>query len=165
MLQTKGSQLQVRVSLREKKEIQRRARAAGASVSAWVLRQLLPDVAQGFQDLVKELHRETTDPSYALAALGDFLTKLPANDFPLAVAEGPVVALSPFSHAYLSALVEHCAAVKHVAVPHWVLKSEALSIPYFASELRSLRLYLLTHSPPAFRRRNLFVDASATERI
>jgi hypothetical protein len=30
----------------------------------------------------------------------------------------------------------------------------------FGSTLVSLRLYLLTHSPPPFRRRNIFIDAT-----
>ena len=37
---------------------------------------------------------------------------------------------------------------------------EALSEPEFGSQLQSLRLHLLTHSPPPFRRRNIFIDTS-----
>jgi hypothetical protein len=35
----------------------------------------------------------------------------------------------------------------------------------FGSELQSLRLYLLTHSPPPFRARNIFIDSSLGDRI
>ncbi|HTY49830.1 MAG TPA: hypothetical protein VMB48_09070 [Steroidobacteraceae bacterium] len=40
-----------------------------------------------------------------------------------------------------------------------------MSEPAFGSELRSLRLHLLTQSPPAFRCRNIFIDASVGERV
>ena len=40
-----------------------------------------------------------------------------------------------------------------------------LASPVFGSKLESLRLYLLTHSPPPFRRRNIFIDASIGARV
>ena len=36
---------------------------------------------------------------------------------------------------------------------------------WFASELKSLRLHLLTKSPAPFRRRNLFVDSTLGDRV
>jgi hypothetical protein len=35
----------------------------------------------------------------------------------------------------------------------------------FGSDLQSLRLHLLTHSPPPFLARNIFVDATLGDRI
>jgi hypothetical protein len=40
-----------------------------------------------------------------------------------------------------------------------------LTEPVFGSELQSLRLYLLTHSPPPFRARNIFIDATLGDRV
>ena len=40
-----------------------------------------------------------------------------------------------------------------------------LAEPVFGSDLMSLRLYLLTHSPAPFRRRNIFIDASVGFRV
>jgi hypothetical protein len=40
-----------------------------------------------------------------------------------------------------------------------------LERPWFASSLKSLRLHLLTASPPPFRRRNLFVDSTIGDRV
>jgi hypothetical protein len=35
----------------------------------------------------------------------------------------------------------------------------------FGSDLQNLRLYLLTHSPPPFRRRNIFIDSTLGDRV
>jgi hypothetical protein len=40
-----------------------------------------------------------------------------------------------------------------------------LADPFFGSELRSLRHYLLTHSPAPFRSRNIFIDSTVGDRI
>jgi len=48
--------------------------------------------------------------------------------------------------------------------PGWTRAIAPLSEPMFGSELQSLRLYLLAHSPPPFRVRNIFIDSTlATE--
>jgi len=62
-------------------------------------------------------------------------------------------------------VVEHACARRAVAVPGWTRAVTPLSEPAFGSELRSLRLHLLTQSPPAFRCRNIFIDASVGERV
>jgi hypothetical protein len=160
----KSEHLQIRVGRGEKAELARRAKAAGMSVSAWVLGRALPPKASTFQRLVEQL-RNATDPSFVLASLNDFLAALGADELPSAVESAPFVPLSPLLRTYLAAMVEHAAARKGVAVPRWALETPALEQPYFASQLRSLRLHLLTSSPPAFRRRNLFVDASVGDRV
>ena len=63
----------------------------------------------------------------------------------------------------LSAMIE--AAQKQVAPPAWTAKIAPLEKPAFGSTLRSLRHYLLVYSPPAFSRRNLFIDASVGGRV
>jgi hypothetical protein len=58
------------------------------------------------------------------------------------------------------------AAVRHgQPAPGWTREATALSVPYFASELQSLRAYLLRASPPPFRSRNIFIDASIGDRV
>ncbi len=169
MNELKSSQLQLRVSPREKREIQRRAESAGLSMSEWVVSQLLPKQHETFQDLVRNLNHESSEApnasSYALAALNDFLAKLSAQDFKRALTDPSVVPHSEFHRVYLAAMIEHAAVQKGAEVPAWVLSSGPLGVPYFATELTSLRLHLLMHSPPAFRRRNLFVDASVGDRV
>jgi hypothetical protein len=159
----KSEQLQIRVDKGQKAELSRRARAAGMSVSAWVLERALPPKASTFQRLVQHLS-VASEPSFALAALNDFLAKLTADELSSALEVPPPGKLSRVLRTYLAAMVEHAAARKGAAVPRWALDTPALEAPYFASQLQSLRLHLLTSSPPAFRRRNLFVDASVGDR-
>jgi len=49
--------------------------------------------------------------------------------------------------------------------PPWPRATAPLAEPVFGSALMSLRLYLLTHSPAPFRRRNIFIDASVGSRV
>ena len=55
-------------------------------------------------------------------------------------------------------MAEYVCAAHGVDVPRWTREIAPLEQPWFGTELLSLRPYLLTHSPPAFRRRNIFVD-------
>ena len=52
-----------------------------------------------------------------------------------------------------------------VAPPSWLRATTPLAEPVFGSSLMGLRLYLLTHSPAPFRRRNIFIDASVGSRV
>ena len=80
-------------------------------------------------------------------------------------AELPAVALSPYWENYLAATIEHAAARKNVTPPAWTAKVRPLEEPVFGSTLRSLRLHLLINSPPAFCRRNIFIDSSVGGRV
>jgi hypothetical protein len=77
----------------------------------------------------------------------------------------PEARLPAFEAAYVAAMVEHAASRKRVPSPAWTADSAALQRPWFATQLRSLRLHLLTHSPLPFRRRNLFIDSSLGDRV
>jgi hypothetical protein len=57
-------------------------------------------------------------------------------------------------------MVEYACARRGVALAEWTKAIAPLTEPVFGSELISLRLHLLTHSPAPFRRRNIFIDAS-----
>lgn len=165
MTGAKTSQLQVRVSPAEKREIVRRARAEGLSISAWAMSRLLDNDALKFTALIEGLAcGGTRSSSYSLAALNDFLTALPARVYRDAVALRPE-GLSRFHAAYVAAMVEQAAAAKGVTPPAWTRSVEPLKTPYFATTLKSVRLHLLIHSPVPFQRRNLFVDASVGARV
>ncbi len=162
---SKTSQLQIRVHANEKARIRQRAADAGMGVSKWVLYKLLPPVEERFRQICKDLAAVSGERSYVLAELHDFLNRLEPREFSLAVRYPPGCQLPPFEANYLAAMIEYTAAEKKVSAPGWMKDIEPLETPWFASSLQGLRLYLLTHSPPAFRRRNLFIDSSVGERI
>jgi uncharacterized protein (DUF1778 family) len=160
----KDTHLQIRVSPEEKAMIARAASDAGVSMSAWLLSRALPSQATAFRRLVSALREEAHD-RYALAALNDLLTDLSPGMFTRIMGEDPTAALSPFARNYLAAMVELAASHKGLAPPLWTLQVQPLDEPYFGTDLKSLRLYLLTHSPPPFRRRNIFIDATLGDRV
>ena len=162
---TKTHQLQIRISAEEKTLIRARAASAGMDVSKWVLQQVLPPVERDFQALCGELASRPDARSFTFAELQDWFNRLTGSEFVRAVRYAPEARLPPFEANYLAAMVEHAAAIKGVNPPRWTVTVEALDTPWFASSLKSLRLYLLTHSPPPFRRRNLFIDSSVEQRV
>lgn len=161
----KTGHLQVRVSAGDKARIQRCARRAGLNVSEWVLRRLLPQVEEEFQKLCGEFAARPDARSYGLAHLHDFLARLDSRDFSLAVREPPAAPLQEFEANYVAAMIEHAAHLKEARPPDWVAAVPPLAEPWFGAPVQSLRLYLLTSSPPPFRRRNLFVDSSVGDRV
>lgn len=164
----KTAQLQLRVSPAEKARIREAAARAGVDMSEWVLSHLFPAEGETFLRLVGELREvakgQSTGTSHAIAALNDFLADLPADRFVEAVSAHPD-GLSPFHANYVAAMVEHAAYLKGAPPPAWVAEVAPLERPVFGSELASLRLHLLTKSPPAFRRRNIFIDATVGDRV
>ena len=160
----KTGQLQVRVSADERERIRQRAEDAGMTVSEWVLRRLLPPVEDEFQGLCRELAERPEFRAHALAHLHDFFRRLGGREFSLAVRFPPQAELAPFEANYVAAMVEYAAVLKAAPMPDWTRGVPPLETPWFAAPERSLRLHLLTQSPPPFRRRNLFVDASVGSR-
>lgn len=161
----KTHQLQIRISAEDKARIRDRAAAAGLDVSKWVLQQVLPPAEQRFQVTCRELVERPDERSYAFAELHDLFHGLRGQEFERAVRYPPEVLLPPFEANYLAAMVEYASKSKGVCPPSWTSAVAALDEPWFASSLMSLRLYLLTQSPPPFRRRNLFVDSSVGQRV
>ena len=160
----KTQQLQIRVSAAEKAAIQRAAKAANMDMSCWVLQQVLPPQQDLLQGLFKRLS-QADDSRYLLAEINACLTALTAAEFNHAVQLPPPAKLSAYIANYIAAMVEYAAHQKGVAPPDWTSEIQALSQPVFGSELKSLRLYLLTHAPIPFRRRNIFIDASIGDRV
>ncbi len=163
-MQSKTEQMQVRLSPREKKLIQQAAKRANMNMSDWVLKKLLPDLQARFQVLVAELN-DSGNRRYALAALNDIFTSASADEFRLMVVEPPQVLLDDLNANYLAAMIEFAASRKKINPPSWVSAIAPLTTPYFGTDIMSLRLYLLTHSPAVFRSRNIFIDSSLGDRV
>ena len=96
----------------------------------------------------------------ALAGLSTWLATLGASELASAVATPPPL-LSDFHANYVAAMVEHLCAKAGIDAPSWTRDIAPLAHPVFGSELLSLRLHLLTHSPAPYRRRNIFIDTPA----
>ena len=154
---SRSAQLQIRVTPSEKAAILRAAHRAGLGMSAYVLGKTLPVQASQWQELLRELLR-SDGTRIALAELSAWLAGLGASELPAAVASAPPSGLSDFHANYVAALVVYVCAARSVDAPQWTRDIAPLEHPVFASELLSLRLHLLTRSPPPFRRRNLFDD-------
>jgi hypothetical protein len=159
----KSTQLQIRVSPAQKAAIQRDARRAGLDMSAYVLSRVLPDASRRFQELT-EACRDPQGGRFALAELNSWLACLSAGELQEAVLSPPAE-LTPQIANYVAAMVEYACGRQGVAPPAWTHTIAPLAEPAFGSTLMSLRLHLLSHSPPPFRRRNIFIDASVGSRV
>ena len=160
----KSAQLQIRVSPAEKNAILRAARRAGLDMSAYVLARVLPALPRRFAELAGACN----DPDlarFALAELNTWLAGLGGAELREAVDSPPPSGLTPYLANYVAAMVEYACARRGVAPPAWLRAIAPLQEPVFGSELMSLRLYLLTHSPAPFRRRNIYIDASVGDRV
>lgn len=157
-------QLQIRVSPREKAAITGRAHKASMGISEWVLSKVLPAPQLVFQRLLKQLE-ETSAPKYVLAEIHDLFHAASADEFEMMVAQPPQVSHSSYLANYVAAMVECAASQKGNLTPSWTRDIPGLAEPVFGSDLESLRLYLLTHSPPPFRCRNIFIDSTIGQRV
>jgi len=162
-VQTKLSQLQIRVSRAEKAAIRGAAKRAGMDMSSYVLSKVIVTSATRFKECV--VAAAGPKSSFGLAELNSLLTKLSSFELKGAVAEEPDVALSPFVANYIAAMVELACAMRAIPVPHWTRTVIPLEEPWFATRVSALRHYLLTSSPPPFRCRNIFIDSSLGSRV
>ncbi len=153
----KTAQLQIRVTPAEKAAIERAARKAGLGMSAYVLGKLLPGRAAQWRDLAHDV-LQSENKRLALAALSNWLANLDTGQFADALETPPPAGLPDQLANTVAAMVEHVCAERGAKPPAWTREIAPLAQPSFGSELLSLRLHLLTNSPAAFRRRNLFVD-------
>lgn len=161
---SKSSQLQIRVSAAEKAIIQRAARRAGMDMSGYVLSRLLNSPVRRFQELAEACLDEGS-ARFALAELNSLLDGQGGGELREAVATPPPAGLAPYHANYIAAMVEYACARRGIRPPAWTQSVVPLIEPVFASSLESLRLHLLTHSPPPFRRRGIFIDASVGSRV
>ena len=161
---SKQGQLQIRVSEEEKSAIRNAAARAGMDMSTYVLSRLLSMPAREFQQATAALIGPAA-ASFALADINSLLSKLTASELRDAVASRSEIELPPFLANYVAAMVESACDKRGIPAPAWTRRVAPLDEPAFGSTLRSLRLYLLTHSPAPFRRRNIFIDASLGDRV
>lgn len=129
-----------------------------------MLSQVLPKESERFQALAAGV-AGLEGRGYALAELADWLRTLPPGAFARAVARAPDAVLDPVALNYLAAAIERAAGERGVAPPRWTGAVAVPREPLFGSTLTSVRPYLLTQSPVALRRRNVFVDASIDQRV
>jgi uncharacterized protein (DUF1778 family) len=163
----KTEQLQIRVSPEAKSTIRKRAQAANMDMSEWILSILFPPASREFQSLVAEVakQRQSSNRFYAFAALSDFLHGLEPETLAQAVSDKAETELDEFIFNYIAAMVELACHQKKISPPTWIQEAQGLSQPYFGSSLLSLRLYLMTHSPVPFKKRNIFIDSSVGDRL
>jgi predicted transcriptional regulator len=160
----KTTQLQIRITPEQKRNLKQLARQASMDVSAWVLGRALPDEGERFQALVVQLTRRPMD-RFALAEIADFLRDLPAGAFRRAVCDAPRARLDPATLNHLAGAIELAARRRNLTSPSWTAAVAIPEAPVFGSSLASVRLHLLRESPVALRRRNLFMDASLDDRV
>lgn len=159
----KSAQLQIRVTPEQKRTMKRLARESATDMSSWILDRVLPPESLRFQALTGALARSEARP-YALAEVEDYLRSLPVGAFARATSEAPRSPIDPATLNHLAGAIDRAAVKRGVAPPAWVKRVPASTTPTFGSRLKSARLHLLTNSPVAMRRRNVFVDASIDER-
>lgn len=160
----KTTHLQMRIAPRDKTRLRRLAAAAGMDLSSYLLARALPDEAARFAVLTEGL-RTAEAPAFVFAELHDLLSRCAAVDFPVLVETPPPAGLDAWRANYLAAMVETAAQRVGSTPPAWVGAIAPLASPWFATSLRSLRPYLLRVSPPAFKRRNLFIDTTLGGRV
>lgn len=132
-------------------------------MSSWILGCVLPPENARFQELARAL-AEPEGRGFALAELEDFLRPLRGGAFARATSELPKALVDPVTLNHLAGAIELGAANRGVDPPPWTCRVPIPADPVFGTALDSARLYLLTHAPAAFRRRNVFVDSSIDER-
>jgi len=160
----KQSQLQIRVSEAQKAAIRVAAERSGMDMSTYVLSRVLSIPGREFQEAVKPLAGSGAF-SFALADVNSLLSKLTPIELREAVAAAPEAGLPPFLANYVAAMVEAACAKRGIPVPTWTARVRPLDEPVFGSDLKSLRMHLLTHSPAPFRSRNIFIDSSLGDRV
>ena len=159
----KSEYLQIRVSKQQKEIIKSTAKSAGVDMSTWVLQHILHSKSQQFLTILSQFN--TVDDSFVFAHLHDFLMLCSQTDFEQAVSIKPSYELSEFQINYTIAMIGHRAHTLGCTAPDWVNDFPILHKPYFGTNLKSLRLYLLVNSPIAFKQRNIFIDSTLGERV
>jgi uncharacterized protein (DUF1778 family) len=160
----KSTQLQIRISPQEKARIALYAKRAKMSLSQWIIDRALPQTQLIFHRLLADLSggRNT---KYLYSEIHDLLNNATGEEFEMAVSHPPQVALTDFHLNYIAAMVEYAASQKGQNPPPWTFKVKPLKKPFFGTDLKSLRLHLLTNSPSPFRRRNIFIDSTIGDRV
>jgi len=155
----KTAQLQIRVSAEQKAAIQYAASELNMDMSSYVLEKLLPQRYLKLQNLIDNLETDGNQ-RFVLAQINSLLSKFNPNEIKGLASIRLPNELSPYIKNYVAAMVEYSCNQHQVECPKWTRAISPLQLPIFSSSLQSLRLYLLTNSPPSFRRRNIFIDTT-----
>lgn len=129
-----------------------------------MLGRLIPARREAFGKLVRGLASQR-DSSYVLAELGTFLSSLDRDELSAVLETLPSVRLGDLKANQLAAMVETLTTKHGIRPPLWTHDIEPLREPWFPTTLLSLRLHLLCNAPPAFKRRNIFVDSTFEDRV
>ncbi len=160
----KSSQLQIRVSPKQKDALKRRAAEAGMSLSEYVLASALPSMDLEFNRLAGSL-RGSVNLSKTLSDLALHLEQLPADDFYDAVSTPELDESSALLRNYVAATVEQEARGRGIEPPIWTSAVAPLDEPHFGWDLPGLRPHLMRVTPTAFKRRNVFVATAGDGRL
>jgi len=164
MLKVKDEQIQIRVTSEEKAALRKRAALMGMDLSSYILSEALPLESRKLQDLIDQLASAMNYKS-VLAEINDLLESFSGKKLKKAIEQLSLGELDNFQVNYLTAMIEFACLRNNIAPPEWTKNISPLSEPYFASKLKSLRLYLLINSPAPFKARNIFIDSSLGDRV
>lgn len=111
------------------------------------------------------LAQVASDADFDLA-LREFLDDAKKGDIVARISDEPLLTGNDVRDAFLAAVAETLAVAAGIPVPAWAQKPERFlrDRAWFAGGLESLKSTLLVESPPAFRRRLLFVSRNALSR-
>ena len=117
---------------------------------------------------IAEVAREATDSGDFATRVAEFLDEFYASPSRARITEEPPkvsgdVEESDVMDVYLAAIAEYLADRNNFSCPEWA-ENRSLRHPHFAHPSEHLRALLLVESPPAFRKRNLFVSENAMSR-
>ena len=152
----KSSQLQIRVTARQKSGLQRRAAAAGLDMSAYVLALALPSSRRDFERCVAQC-TDGEPLRFALAELHRLLRQWTKGELADAIEARPLSPPEPLAANYMAALIEQAVCCEDCPCRGGFAKS---------SRCRNLVRLAVTScgcccSPlsAGLRSRNLFVDS------
>lgn len=163
MSKNKTDFIQIRISKDEKKRFAKLAKLQGQSLSEWIISKLSSDSSSIEIKKIYAKLRKAEDSSYILALLNDYLMNMPELLWNDALKDSPEN-IDIENLCYIASMIERATEIRGLELPQWVKDIGPLSKPYFGSKLKNLRMYLLINSPIAFRKRNIFIDASVGDR-
>ncbi len=159
-MSARTAQLQIRVTPDEKAALRRLARAAGETISGYVLNRVLPSSELELARLMGALVDPTVDFRKPLSDLALALHELPddtvTDGVPMPDAEIPLT-----HRNRIAALVESEAGRRGVEPPVWTREIPLPERPVFGWPLASLKPHQMRVTPAAFKRRNIFFDPEA----
>jgi hypothetical protein len=116
--------------------------------------------------LVAHALRERQDPFIAVRDFVDDSRRLAPAERPRFVAEEPPPTGAPRYDARLAAMAEHVAGEDGHAPPAWVERPERfLDGAWFREAREGFWPMALVQTPPAFRRRFVYIEASEVDRV